>query len=98
MTDAIESPQVDLDNCAKEPIHILGRVQSHGILLALREPTLTIAQVSSNLAPMLGRESASLLNQPIAELIGDEQTAALRTASSANVAGFCPVRCRRALF
>ena len=42
----------DVDECASEPIHLLGSVQSHGALLALAEPGLTVAVASSNVAPL----------------------------------------------
>ena len=44
----------DVDECAREPIHLLGSVQSHGALLALAEPELTVAVASSNTAAVLG--------------------------------------------
>lgn len=31
----IEREPIDLSNCDREPIHILGRVQSYGALLAI---------------------------------------------------------------
>ena len=37
----------DIDECAREPIHLLGSVQSYGALLALAEPGLTVAVASS---------------------------------------------------
>jgi light-regulated signal transduction histidine kinase (bacteriophytochrome) len=37
---------VDLTDCDREPIHIPGTIQPHGVLLVLAEPALTVAQVS----------------------------------------------------
>ena len=39
---------VDLTACDREPIHIVGRVQPHGFLLALDLETLAIVQASAN--------------------------------------------------
>ena len=39
-------PVADLTNCDREPIHIPGAIQPHGVLLVLREPSLTICQAS----------------------------------------------------
>lgn len=39
---------VDLSNCDREPIHIPGKIQSHGCLLVLQEPELIILQASCN--------------------------------------------------
>ena len=44
----------DVNECAREPIHLLGSVQSYGALLALAEPELTVAVASSNTAAVLG--------------------------------------------
>jgi hypothetical protein len=44
----------DITECARESIHLLGSVQSHGALLALAEPDLTITVASANTAAVLG--------------------------------------------
>ena len=44
---------VDLDNCAREPIHLAGAIQPHGLLFILREPELKIVQVSENISLFL---------------------------------------------
>ncbi|HET8910125.1 MAG TPA: hypothetical protein VFN23_01590, partial [Ktedonobacteraceae bacterium] len=69
---------VDLSNCAQEPIHIPGRIQPHGILLAIKEPDLTILQVSDNIFELLGVPAEELLNQPLEKLLGPSQLAAVR--------------------
>jgi light-regulated signal transduction histidine kinase (bacteriophytochrome) len=60
---------VDLSNCDREPIHIPGRVQPHGVLLALSEPDLAVAQVSDNAGRELGADPAELLGRPLRPLI-----------------------------
>jgi len=40
---------VNLDNCAREPIHIPGAIQPHGVLLVLEELDLKVVQVSENI-------------------------------------------------
>ncbi|MDE1896815.1 MAG: hypothetical protein KGH91_07050, partial [Rhodospirillales bacterium] len=44
---------VDLSNCDREPIHILGGVQPFGFLLALT-PDWVVARVSANIGAFLG--------------------------------------------
>jgi light-regulated signal transduction histidine kinase (bacteriophytochrome) len=44
---------VDLTDCDREPIHIPGTIQPFGVLLALAEPELTVAQVSENVGDHL---------------------------------------------
>lgn len=75
MTDGTEtllSPDVpvDLDNCAREPIHIPGRVQPRGCLLAVRADDLVVVQCSTNVAEHLGHGAEELLGAPLAAAIG----------------------------
>ena len=44
----MNTDQVDLTNCDKEPIHIPGRIQSHGFLIAVDVNTLNIKYASVN--------------------------------------------------
>ncbi|MGA0594775.1 ATP-binding protein [Enterovirga sp. CN4-39] len=46
--------ELDLSACDREPIHLLGSIQPHGVLLSLREDDLRILQASSNAPDMLG--------------------------------------------
>ncbi|WP_138497615.1 sensor histidine kinase [Nostoc sp. PA-18-2419] len=65
--------QVDLSNCAQEPIHIPGFVQPHGVLLALKEPELAILQCSNNTSYLFGVNPEDLLNQPLSNFLETEQ-------------------------
>lgn len=59
---------VDLSNCAREPIHIPGSIQPHGVLLVLGEPELRILQVSENIRELLGTPTAAILGRSLSEL------------------------------
>jgi two-component system, chemotaxis family, sensor kinase Cph1 len=61
---------VDLDNCAREPIHIPGSVQPHGVLLALSEPDLVVEHVSANVAAVLGRDVPDVLGARLEDVLG----------------------------
>ena len=63
--------QADLTNCEREPIHLAGSVQSHGLLLVLREPDLTVVQASANAQTMLRRPAEELIGDSLARLGGD---------------------------
>ena len=52
---------VDLTNCDREPIHLLGRIQSFGILLAF-SPDWVVVEASEN--------AGALFGLPLAELLG----------------------------
>lgn len=60
--------QVDLTNCDKEPIHIPGRIQSHGFLIAVDVNTLNIKYASVNAIDFVGVQAADLLTKPVSFL------------------------------
>jgi chemotaxis family two-component system sensor kinase Cph1 len=64
---------IDLDNCAREPIHIPGSIQPRGVLAVVREPDFEVRQVSANVADLLGRPVDSVLGHHLSALIGAEQ-------------------------
>ncbi len=72
---------IDLSHCEKEPIHILGHIQSHGALLVLND-SLTILQVSDNTTTLLGRHPDNLLNQSVTTLFDPSQLQPLTSALS----------------
>ena len=64
---------VNLDNCAREPIHIPGAIQPHGVLFVLSEPDLIVLQVSENSSIFLGLSPAELLDQGLDSFLHAEQ-------------------------
>ncbi len=58
---------VDLTNCDREPIHILGAIQPIGFLIALTADWM-VARVSANVAEFLGREPGELFGKPLREV------------------------------
>lgn len=73
---------IDLDNCAREPIHIPGSIQPRGVLAVVREPGFEVRQVSANAADLLGRSVDTVLGQHLSALIGAEQAALVEQAAS----------------
>lgn len=69
---------IDLANCDREPIHIPGAVQPHGLLIALEQPTLSIAMASASMQEHLGVAPASLLGTRLEPLIGSRATEQVR--------------------
>ena len=59
---------VDLTNCDREPIHILGRVQSYGMLIAVT-PDWIINHVSVNVADELSHSAEDLIGMPLNEFM-----------------------------
>ncbi|MBD2197092.1 MULTISPECIES: ATP-binding protein [Calothrix] len=64
---------VDLTNCDREPIHIPGLIQPHGVLLAINLSTIEIIQVSNNTANFLYRQPEDLLGKPLSQLFEAKQ-------------------------
>ncbi|WP_341358242.1 SpoIIE family protein phosphatase [Georgenia sp. M64] len=79
MDDSLLAPQVpvDLDNCAREPIHIPGSIQPRGLLLALAADDLTVLHASDNTEGLLGIPARELLGGPLAGAVGTEAAAVL---------------------
>lgn len=63
-----EHTNVDLTNCDREPIHILGAIQPIGFLLALTADWL-VARASANLADFIGRTPEDVIGRPIADIL-----------------------------
>lgn len=74
--------QFDLTNCEREPIHIPGRIQAHGVLLVVKEPELTVLQVSENSDKVIGIASHRLLQHHLATFFSASQLAPLNMLSS----------------
>ncbi|WP_420145798.1 HWE histidine kinase domain-containing protein [Sphingobium sp.] len=68
---------VDLTNCDREPIHVLGAVQPFGFLIALTADWL-VSRVSANSAQFIGLSPDDMLGRPIADLFDGEAIHALR--------------------
>jgi chemotaxis family two-component system sensor kinase Cph1 len=73
---------IDLDNCAREPIHIPGSIQPRGVLAVLREPAFEILQISANVTELLGRSIDDVLGRHLSTLTGDQQAARIEQAAA----------------
>lgn len=69
----------DLTNCDREPIHIPGAIQPHGVLLALDENS-DVVMGSVNCDRMLGRPVADLLGHSARSVVGAVAAAAIAEA------------------
>ncbi len=65
MQNAIET--VDLANCEREPIHILGAIQPMGFLLALTADWI-VARASANIGAFIGLTPREIIGQPLADV------------------------------
>lgn len=65
-----QAPQeIDLTACEREPIHIPGSIQPHGVLFAISRADMTLTHVSANIEAVFGIEPASILKRPFREAV-----------------------------
>lgn len=58
--------KVDLTNCDREPIHILGAIQPIGFLVALSTDWI-VARASENVRDFIGRTHQEMIGHPLAD-------------------------------
>ncbi|MGY2736308.1 light-regulated signal transduction histidine kinase (bacteriophytochrome) [Sphingomonas sp. UYP23] len=72
---------VDLTNCDREPIHILGAIQPIGFLLALTADWL-VARASANIAAYIGHSPENLIGLPLSEILSSSVIQDLRNRAA----------------
>jgi light-regulated signal transduction histidine kinase (bacteriophytochrome) len=79
--------QPNLDDCAREPIHIPGSIQPHGFLFVLSDLDLHVVAVSQNAADHMGLVATAMIGRPISDFLVSETpeglSAALATGDTA---------------
>jgi len=60
--------KVDLNNCDKEPIHLIGKVQEHGVLIAGDITSKKITRSSENCDRLFNKKAAALLDLSLFDL------------------------------
>jgi len=88
--------ELDLSNCAREPIRTPGSIQPHGMLLTLGEHGLEVLQVSRNAREMLGVEAEAVLGRPVDAVLGADLARDLREAIAGPSLGREPLNLSRA--
>src|SRR5690606_26216113 len=63
---------IDLDNCAREPIHIIGSTQEFGLLLVADPYTFEITQCGANSSDLLSASPEGLLGKDLGSVLGRE--------------------------
>ncbi len=69
---------VDLTNCDREPIHILGRVQAFGFLISV-SPDWIVNHASENTIDFIGHKSTNMIGMPIANFLSEDAIHTIRT-------------------
>lgn len=75
---SLDLAPADLSNCDREPIHIIGRIQSFGFLLVL-SPEWIITHASRNISEYTQRSAESLIGCGAGEILSEEAMHTLRS-------------------
>lgn len=75
--DEVHFGQVDLTTCDREPIHIPGSIQPHGVMLVADRETLAILQYAGNTGLLLGVEPGLVLESSLTDLFENPKLASL---------------------
>jgi len=67
--------------CAREPIHIPGGIQPHGVLISV-DAEGAILQISGNIEPIAHRSPQACIGQPLASVLGAQASERARAALS----------------
>jgi two-component system, chemotaxis family, sensor kinase Cph1 len=71
---------IDLRSCDREPIHIPGSIQPHGVLLVTETGSPSVLQVAGDTERILGRSIGAICDLTIAELLGPGPAALVASA------------------
>ena len=69
--------KVDLTNCEREPIHVLGNIQPFGFLIAV-EADWVVCRASANVGDFIGISAEDLLGRGLSEILTEKSLHAMR--------------------
>jgi light-regulated signal transduction histidine kinase (bacteriophytochrome) len=73
--ESVKFGEADLTTCDREPIHIPGSIQPHGVLLVLDRSNRRIEQVAGDTLTLLGLSADQCLDLPLSALLDPETEA-----------------------
>lgn len=75
----IDYPEkIDLENCSKEAIHIIGKTQSFGVLLVCDPVTFEVTQAGTNVKEYFSVSYKDIIGKPLSFLLGEDQVKTLK--------------------
>jgi len=74
---------LDLNNCAREPIHVPGTIQPFGVMLAMPAGADRISQISNNTESMFKAGATELVGQKLSVVVGEENGSVIEQALQA---------------
>jgi light-regulated signal transduction histidine kinase (bacteriophytochrome) len=81
-------PVLDLSSCDREPIHLPGAIQPHGILLGFSPKDMRVTAVSENAGAVFGADACDLLNRPLSSLLDPPSFEAVAAAAPSATATY----------
>lgn len=75
MSESIRFGEADLNTCDREPIHIPGSIQPHGVLLVADRQGLSIEQAAGDTLRLLGVDLERVTDMSVAELFDADSAA-----------------------
>lgn len=72
---AIRFGEADLTTCDREPIHIPGSIQPHGVLLVVDRQDLSVEQVAGDATSLIGINPQQVIGMRLAAILDAEATA-----------------------
>ena len=88
--EALQFGQADLTSCDREPIHIPGSIQPHGVMLVVDREQLVIRQYAGAIRQLLGVEPDSLLHLSLSTLFEEPVLATLGECLGASAPTLAP--------
>ena len=70
--------QVNLENCSKEPIHIIGMSQAHGLLLVCDPASLVIHQCGKNSSEVLYISHDELIGNSLSSFLTEQEVGKIK--------------------
>ena len=68
-SEAVKFGEADLTTCDREPIHIPGSIQPHGVLLVMDRQTLNIEQVAGDASAVLAISDGRFTGMPLSAVL-----------------------------
>lgn len=68
--ETMQISKVDLSNCDKEPIHLVGKIQPHGAIIVAAKDTRKIEQASVNAGNFIDMQTGRLLGANLDDVLG----------------------------
>ncbi len=89
--EAVRFGEADLSTCDREPIHIPGSIQPHGVLLVVDRHGLNIEQVAGDTRFLLGIDPERALDLSVSSLLESDAEAFVNTQLSTDASFVAPI-------